>query len=84
MPLPGGVLRGKRPLRAVPAPSEPPPGGGFTDQRGGGGEGRCRSSLRWRSDFTPSVQWDLGRIDHASLPPIPTPPVICSLRGFLR
>lgn len=39
MPLPGGVLRGKRPLGAVPAPSEPRPGSGFTDQRDGGGEG---------------------------------------------
>lgn len=70
MPFPGGVLRGKRPLGAVPAPSEPPPGSGFPDQRDGG-EGK-RASLRWRSDFTPSVQWDFDRIDHARPPPAPS------------
>lgn len=69
MPLPSDVLRGGRPLSAVPAPSEAPPGSGFKDQRHGGGKGKYRSSLRWRSDFTVSVQWDFDPIDHAPPPP---------------
>lgn len=83
MPLPGGVLRDKRPLRSVPAPSEPPPGSSFTDQRDGG--------WRRKVQIFPAVEKRfhslraMGLRSNRSCIPLPAPlPVICSLRGFLR